>query len=248
MEFKKGKGITMLTAYDSMTASIIDKAGIDIILVGDSLGNVFQGKDSTKFVSMEDMIYHTSAVKNGVSNAHILADLPYQSYENKSQALFNAKMLVENGANSVKLEGYQKGIIKFLIENDITVCGHVGLLPQTAENFKVQGKDDNSRNLIIEQAKLIEEEGASMIVVECVPSSLGKELTEILSIPVIGIGAGSDCDGQVLVINDMLGLNTKNAKFVREYANLNEVITEATKQYISDIKNKNFPNESESYK
>ncbi len=248
MDLKKGNGISMLTAYDSMTASIIDEAGIDIILVGDSLGNVFQGKDSTKFVSMEDMIYHTRSVKNGVSNAHILVDLPYQSYENKSQALFNSKMLVENGADSVKLEGYQKGLIRYLVDNDISVCGHVGLLPQTAIEFKVQGKDLETRSTILEQAKLIEEEGASMIVVECVPASLGKEITENLSIPVIGIGAGSNCDGQVLVINDMLGINTKCAKFVRQYADLNKIIKEATKNYIEDVKSGKFPNINESYK
>lgn len=252
-EFRKyretGKRLTMLTAYDAGMAALLEKAGIDIILVGDSLGNVFQGASSTRVVTMEQMEYHIRAVRTGAPKTFIIGDMPHLSYETPEKALINARRLTAAGCDAVKLEGYDKGIVKAVTDAGIPVCAHIGLLPQTAETFKVRGKEDNEKIRFKADAEALREEGAFMVVIECTSSALAKEITETLSVPTIGIGAGNACDGQVLVINDLLGMKEeKGARFVRRYAELHTVITDAVKTYIRDVRDGNYPSEAESYR
>ncbi len=241
--------VSMLTAYDYSMAKMVDAAGIDSILIGDSLGMVFQGQESTLPVTVEEMIYHTKAVVRGVKRALVITDMPFLSYHiSKEEAVRNAGRLVkEGGAGAVKIEGGANvaETIKAIVDAQIPVMGHIGLTPQSVNafgGFKVQGKDAESAKKILEDAKLLEKAGVFAITLECVPDKLAQLITESIKIPTIGIGAGNSCDGQILVINDMLGMfNDFVPKFVKQYATLNVDITTAIQNYISDVKNSNFP-------
>ncbi|MBI3032930.1 3-methyl-2-oxobutanoate hydroxymethyltransferase [Candidatus Woesearchaeota archaeon] len=244
---KKSK-ITMLTAYDFLTAKIEDEAGIDIILVGDSLGMVVQGHTNTRQVTIEDMIYHTKTVARAVKTALIVGDMPYLTYETPDSALFNARKLISAGADVVKIEGNKPGIVKALKNNGIEVMGHIGLTPQTITSFKLQGKDAESKQRLLQEAQLLEDAGCFSIVLECIPVGLAQQITSQLTIPTIGIGAGAYCDGQVLVIHDLLGLfEAFKPKFVKQYARLAPMIREAISSYRSDVVSGKFPDQEHSY-
>jgi len=239
--------ITMLTAYDYFTAKTLDEAGIDIMLVGDSLGMVILGYENTLSVTMNDMVRHTGAVARGAKNALIVGDMPANSYNDNETALSNAKAFLESGADNVKIENKPE-IAKFLVENKINVMGHIGLTPQTITDFKVQGKTEEAANKLINLAKELDKAGCYSMVLECVSMQLAKKITESISIPTIGIGAGPYCDGQVLVVNDMLGLYDKfSPKFVKRYANLGEGMKSAFQNYIKDVKEGNFPKDEHSF-
>ncbi|PID82190.1 MAG: 3-methyl-2-oxobutanoate hydroxymethyltransferase [Clostridiales bacterium] len=257
--FKKAKQeqqkLTMLTAYDYTMAQLIDKAGVDIILVGDSLGMVVQGNDNTLSVTVEDMIYHTKAVKRGVKRAFVLTDMPFMSYHiSVEKAVENAGRIVkESGADAVKIEGGKNVVdkIEAIIKAQIPVFGHLGLTPQSVNKFggfSVQGKQLEDARQIIEDAKLLQKAGVSAIVLEGIPKLLAKEITEQLTIPTIGIGAGKYCDGQVLVINDMLGMYSDFVpKFVKQYAHFDNDIHRAIKEYIDEVKKEIFPSDEYCY-
>ena len=250
---QEGTKISSLTAYDSSFAKLMTEQGVDFILVGDSLGNVVQGRDSTVPVTTDDMVYHTQCVRRGASDAFVIADMPFMTYSTPEQTYEVAARLMQAGANMVKLEGGQWLVetIEGLKTRGIPVCAHLGLLPQSVNvlgGYKVQGKEQQQADDTLNQALALEKAGAQLLVLECVPASLGKRITEQLSIPTIGIGAGAECDGQVLVVHDMLGLNKEfKPRFLRRYADLDSNITEAVQQYISDIKSGEFPNEDEEY-
>lgn len=250
-DLKKLKGIrkvAMLTAYDVQTARIMDKVGIDVILVGDSLGMVVLGYSDTKSVTMDIMINHTAAVARGASNAHIIGDMPINSYNFVEDALINAHRFIEAGAHSVKIEGYHPKVIESLIAEGIPVIGHIGLLPQTAKNMKVKGKIKSEAEQIRKDAKALDKLGVYAMVLECIPLNLAKDITESVNALTIGIGAGINCDGQVLVINDMLGMETGyTPKHAKVYTNLNEIITKAVFQYIEDVKTGKFPTDKYSF-
>jgi len=230
--------ITCLTAYDSSFSQLFDECGVDIILVGDSLGNVIQGGENTLGVTMEDMIYHTQSVAKGIKGALLIADMPYQSYDNAKQTLANAQRLIDAGAQMVKFEGGQehKDSFKILQANNIPVCGHLGLQPQSViemGGYKVQGKDEASAKRIIDDALALEAWGVQTLVLECIPAALAKQVSQALSIPTIGIGAGTDCDGQVLVSYDMLGINTGHLpRFVKNFLQGNDNIQAAVNTFI----------------
>ena len=240
---KKGIKITALTAYDFITAKLIDEAGIDIILVGDSLSNVFQGNETTLPVTMDEMIYHTKAVAKAVDRAMVVVDLPFMSYQlSVDEGFRNAgRIMKETSAGGVKLEGGER----------VAETGHIGLTPQSIHQFgsyRERGRNKEEAEEILNDSKIMEEAGAFAIVLEKIPASLAKKISESLTIPAIGIGAGVHCDGQILVTPDMLGLNLEfHPRFVRHYAKLAEKINSAVKKYIEDVKNKHFPDESESY-
>ena len=252
---RKGEKIAMLTAYDYPTALIVDEAGVDIILVGDSLGMVILGYDSTLPVTMDEMIHHTKAVSRAVKHAMVVGDMPFMSYQVSAEdALYNAaRFLQEAGAQGVKMEGGREvaEITRRITSAGIPVMAHLGLTPQSVHKFggyKVQGKEDASAKRIIEDAKLLEEAGAFSLVLECVPATLAKAVTESLTIPTIGIGAGVDCDGQVLVLHDMLGMFEKFIpKFVKTYAKLNVQMKESIQQYIDEVKRSIFPEKKHSF-
>ncbi|HZK86530.1 MAG TPA: 3-methyl-2-oxobutanoate hydroxymethyltransferase [Syntrophomonas sp.] len=241
--------ITMLTAYDYSTAAMVDAAGIDMILVGDSLGMVVLGYENTLAVTMEDMIHHTKAVVRASSNSMVVADMPFLSYHISTQeAVRNAGRLIqEAGAQAVKLEGgiERSDTVKAIVDAQIPVVGHIGLTPQSVNQlggFKVQGKDLEGAQKLIEAARAIEAAGAFSIVLECVPTLLAQKITEQLSIPTIGIGAGPYCDGQVLVVNDMLGMYKGHIpKFVKKFANLEPLIMEALQSYKHEVEEGVFP-------
>lgn len=241
--------ISMLTAYDYSMAKIVDAAGIDSVLVGDSLGMVFQGNESTLPVTLDEMIYHTKAVVRGVKNALVVADMPFLSYHvSKEEAVRNAgRMIKEGGAEAVKMEGGTlfSETIKAVVDAQIPVMGHIGLTPQSVNafgGFKVQGKDEQSAKRIWEDAKLLEEAGVFAITLECIPDKLAQLITKSLRIPTIGIGAGKSCDGQVLVINDMLGMFSDFVpRFVKQYAKLNTEITAAVQDYMAEVREGDFP-------
>ncbi|MEA4995336.1 MAG: 3-methyl-2-oxobutanoate hydroxymethyltransferase [Petrimonas sp.] len=241
--------ISMLTAYDYSMAKIVDAAGIDSVLVGDSLGMVFQGNESTLPVTLDEIIYHTKAVVRGVKNALVVADMPFLSYHvSKEEAVRNAgRMIKEGGAEAVKMEGGSlfSETIKAVVDAQIPVMGHIGLTPQSVNafgGFKVQGKDEQSAKRIWEDAKLLEEAGVFAITLECIPDKLAQLITKSLRIPTIGIGAGKSCDGQVLVINDMLGMFSDFVpRFVKQYAKLNTEITAAVQHYIAEVREGDFP-------
>ena len=253
---QNGDKITMLTSYDYSTAKIIDEAGVNTILVGDSLGTVILGYEDTLPVTMEDMIHHTRAVSRGAKNALVVADMPFMSYQTSvCDAVKNAGRLIkEGGAQAVKLEGGAavKEQIKAIVNASIPVVGHIGLTPQSINafgGFKVQGKSEESAKKIIEDAKIIEEAGAFMLVMECVPERLAKIITESVNIPTIGIGAGKYCDGQVLVYQDMLGMFTDFVpKFVKKYADVGEIMKNAFSEYIKEVKSGAFPAEEHTFK
>ena len=250
-QFKSKKGkekITMLTAYDFQTAGILKDTELDALLIGDSLGMVFQGLPGTKGVRIDDMCYHTKAVVKGCPDRFIISDLPFGSYDTARDAVINSRKLLDSGAHAVKLEGNPGGIVNALAAEGIQVMGHLGLLPQTAESYKVQGKKQEEADRIFKEAIELEKAGVFGIVLECIPEQLAGKITLGISIPTIGIGAGKYCDGQILVINDMLGMgNHKYAKFVKQYAGLYDVIRQAVNQYISDVKSSSYPEDSHTY-
>ncbi|NLO22399.1 MAG: 3-methyl-2-oxobutanoate hydroxymethyltransferase [Syntrophomonadaceae bacterium] len=241
--------ISMLTAYDFSLASMVDAAGLDIILVGDSLGNVVLGYENTLAVTMDDMVHHTKAVVRGSKNAMVVSDLPFLSYHiSIEESVRNAGRLIqEGGAQAVKLEGGVERVdhVKAILDAQIPVMGHIGLTPQSVNQFggfKVQGKDLESARKIIEDAKALDAVGVFSIVLEGVPTKLAQKITEEVSVPTIGIGAGQYCDGQVLVINDMLGMFTGHIpKFVKKFANLQPLIIEALQQYKEEVEAGTFP-------
>jgi len=246
---RKGEKITMLTAYDYSTAIVLDEAGIDIALVGDSLGNVILGYENTLAVTMDDMVHHTKAVVRGVKITMVVTDMPFLSYHiSIPESVRNAGRLIqEGGAQAVKLEGGQErvDVIKAILDAEIPVMGHIGLTPQSVHQFggfKVQGRDLETAKRLIEDAKALERAGVFSIVLEGVPAALAKRITEEVTVPTIGIGAGPDCDGQVLVVNDMLGLFQGHvAKFVKKFANLHPLMVEAVKSYSDEVKAGTFP-------
>jgi len=252
---KNGIKISALTAYDFITAKQLDQAGIDVLLVGDSLSNVFQGNETTLPVTMDEMIYHTRAVAKGVSRAMIVVDMPFMSYQlNIDEAFKNAgRIMKETSAGAVKLEGGKRvaETVKKITEYGIPVMGHVGLMPQSIHHYggySERGKTIEEADEIMNDAKAMEDAGACAVVLEKIPADLARKITETLKIPTIGIGAGVHCDGQILVTPDMLGLNTDfHPRFVRYYAKLEEQINTAVKAYINDVKNSTFPSEKESY-
>jgi len=253
---EKGRKITMLTAYDYPTAQMVDKAGIDTILVGDSLGMVVLGYTSTVPVTMEEMIHHTKAVTRGTTYAFVIGDMPFMSYQTGiEKAIENAgRFIKEGGCDAVKLEGGTEvtPVVKAIVTAGIPVCAHIGLTPQTAtqlSGFKVQGKDaEGARNLII-AAKDLEKAGAFMVVMECIPEILTSRITRELGIPTIGIGAGKDCDGQVLVYHDLVGLFERfTPRFVKQYIKLGPMIIDALKEYKKEVEDGVFPGEEHTFK
>jgi len=243
----EGEKITMLTAYDSTMSALLNRSGVETILIGDSLGNVIQGHSSTTPVTVEQVAYHTECVARANTHAFIIADLPFASYGEPAQALDSAAELMRAGADMVKLEGgdWQVDIIQYLVERSVPVCAHLGLLPQSVHilgGYKVQGKSKDAASLMLEQAIACEQAGAQMIVLEAIPSSLGKLITESLSIPTIGIGAGANCSGQVLVLQDMLGISPgKPPKFVKNFMDGHASIEAAVKAYVREVKSGKFP-------
>ncbi|WP_054695063.1 3-methyl-2-oxobutanoate hydroxymethyltransferase [Syntrophomonas palmitatica] len=247
--------ITMLTSYDYSLAAMVDSAGIDMILVGDSLGNVILGYENTLAVTMDDMIHHTRAVSRAAKNAMVVGDMPFLSYHvSIPEAVRNAgRFIQEGGAQAVKLEGGQERVdtIKAILDAQIPVVGHIGLTPQSVHQFggfKVQGKDLETARKLIKDAKALEEAGVFSIVLEAVPTDLAKRITEELTVPTIGIGAGHYCDGQVLVINDMLGMFGGHIpKFVKKYADLQPIIMEALQAYRREVEEGSFPGPEHGY-
>ena len=251
----RGEKISMLTAYDYTMGGIVDSAGIDVILVGDSASNVMAGHDTTVPMTMDHMIYHTSCVVRAVNRALVIADLPFMTYQvTAKEALINAgRMMKEAGAHAVKLEGGKSitKTVRKIVDAGIPVMGHLGLTPQSIYKFgtyKVRAKEQEEADQLLKDALELEKAGVFSIVLEKIPSGLAKKVTESLSVPTIGIGAGPHCDGQVLVLHDMLGLNKDfSPRFLRRYADLHESMTGAVEHYISDVKEGSFPNESEQY-
>ena len=248
--------ITMLTAYDYSTAKLIDEAGINSILVGDSLGMVMLGYEDTLSVTMDDMVHHTRAVTKGAKNALVVADMPFMSYQTSVyDAVVNAGRLIkEGGAQAVKLEGGKEVCpqIKAIVDAGIPVCAHLGLTPQSINafgGFKVQGKSEEAAKKLLEDARAVQAAGAFAVVLEAVPKKLATLITKELSIPTIGIGAGNGCDGQVLVYQDMLGMFSDfTPKFVKRYASVGEVMKEAFREYIKEVQSGAFPSEENEYK
>ena len=252
---QQAEKITMLTSYDFTMAQLVDKAGVDVILVGDSASNVFAGHETTLPITLDQMIYHASSVVRGVSRALIVVDIPFGSYQSDSkEALRSAiRIMKESGAHGVKIEGGEeiKDSLKRILGAGIPVMGHLGLTPQSIYQFgsyNVRAKEDAEAEKLISDALLLEKLGCFAIVLEKVPAALAKKVANQLQIPIIGIGAGNGVDGQVLVVNDMLGMSTEfSPRFLRRYLNLDEQINGALEKYVSDVKSKDFPNENEQY-
>jgi len=252
---ESGEKISMITAYDYSFAGIMDHAGIDVILVGDSASNVMAGHETTVPITLDQMIYHAQSVVRAVNRCLVVVDMPFGTYQSNSEiAIASAiRIMKESGAHSVKMEGGEEiaESIRKIVQAGIPVMGHLGLTPQSIYKFgtyQLRAKEESEANKLRQDAILLQEAGCFAIVLEKIPASLAKEVSKSLSIPTIGIGAGPDCDGQVLVMHDMLGINTEfKPRFLRTYLNLHEQITGAVKQYISDVKSGDFPNENESY-
>jgi 3-methyl-2-oxobutanoate hydroxymethyltransferase len=252
---ERGERLVCLTAYDYTMARIVDEAGIDIILVGDSIGNTMMGYGNTVPVTLEEIVMHTRAVRRGVQRALLVADMPYGSFHTGADdAVRNALRLIKEGAaEAVKLEGGTKraALVKRLVDEEIPVMGHIGLTPQSVNKlggYRVQGKTAETARALLEDAQALEEAGAFAIVLEVVPREIAKLITGSVKIPTIGIGAGSDCDIQVLVIHDLLGLSFgKLARFVRPYASLRETMTESISRWAEDVRAGSYPSEAESY-
>ena len=251
---RRGEPISMLTAYDFTFARIFDGADIDLLLVGDSLGNVIQGADTTLPVTMDEVIYHTRLVVRGTNRALVIGDMPFGSFQvSPEDAVRNAIRLVkEGGAGAVKLEGGVKmaETIERIVNAEIPVMGHVGLTPQAVHRmggYRVQGRGEAGRLQVLDDARAVQEAGAFAVVLEGIPADLAKEVTAELMIPTIGIGAGSDCDGQVLVMHDMLGLNDWSPSFAKQYANLGALASTAARAYIDEVTNRKFPDKEHSY-
>jgi 3-methyl-2-oxobutanoate hydroxymethyltransferase len=247
---KKNKAkIVCLTAYSKNIAQIIDNH-CDIILIGDSLGSVLYNYKSTRSVTLNMMIEHSKSARMGIKKSLMVVDMPHNTYRSSSEALRNAKTIIsKTKCDALKLEGGKKiyHIIKTLIKNKIPVMGHLGVLPQSAKNFKAKGKKITERNNLIKDAKILEELGVFSIVLECVESSLAKEITKTIKIPTIGIGASVYCDGQVLVTDDLIGLNLIKVRFVKKFTNITKQINTAIIKYKNEVKNKKFPNRINSY-
>lgn len=251
----KAEKITCLTAYDYPTAHLLDEAGVDVILVGDSLGMVVLGYESTLPVTIEEMLHHTRAVRRGTHRALVVADMPFGSYHtDTAESLRNAVRFVkEAGAEAVKIEGGERRLelIARLTEAEIPVMGHVGLTPQSVNalgGYRVQGKTPDAAEQLLRDGRAVEASGAFAVVLEAVPRELAAQITRELHIPTIGIGAGPDCDGQILVVHDLLGLTfNQTPKFARQYANVGEIISKAVHEYCDDVRNGGFPSDAESY-
>lgn len=252
---QRGERISMLTAYDFSMAAILDGAGIDVLLVGDSASNVMAGHETTLPITLDHMIYHAQSVVRAVKRAFVVVDMPFGSYQgNSSEALRSAiRIMKESGAHGIKLEGGAeiKDSITRILTAGIPVMGHLGLTPQSIYKFgtySVRAKEEAEAQKLLEDAKLLEEIGCFALVLEKIPSTLAKQVAEQLSIPVIGIGAGPDVDGQVLVVHDMLGINKEfKPRFLRRYAELHEIMSEAVRHYVQDVKNRDFPSPQEAY-
>ena len=252
---KQGKRISCLTAYDALIARILDDAGIDLILVGDSLGNIVQGHETTIPVTLDDIIYHTKAVVKGVQRALVVADMPFMSYQvSPEEAFRNAgRLMKEAGASAVKVEGGHRvcEAVRRMTEAGIPVMAHLGLTPQSINQFgsyRARGQNTEEAEEMLRDAKELEEAGAFAVVLEKIPMQLAQKITESLTIPTIGIGAGPHCDGQILVYSDMLGLTVDfSPRFVRRYDSLHKRVDDSVSRYIQDIQSGNFPDESESY-
>jgi len=250
-----GEKISMITAYDFSFAQIFDAAGIDIILVGDSASNVMAGHETTLPITLDQMIYHACSVVRGINRCLVVVDMPFGSYQGNSKEALNSaiRIMKETGGHSVKLEGGEEIVesVKRIVSTGIPVMGHLGLTPQSIYKFgtyTVRAKEEAEAEKLKKDALLLQEAGCFAIVLEKIPASLAKEVSESLHIPTIGIGAGGNCDGQVLVMHDMLGINTEfKPRFLRQYLNMNEQITTAVQQYIKDVKSSDFPNEKEQY-
>ena len=252
---EQGEKISMITSYDYSMASIVDGAGIDIILVGDSAANVMAGHKTTLPITLDQMIYHASCVVRGVERAFVVCDMPFGTYQgDPTTALHSAvRIMKESGSDGVKLEGGEEILdsVKKILTAGIPVMGHLGLTPQSVHQlggYSVQAKEEAAAEKLIADAKLLEEVGCFAVVLEKIPAALAKRVSEALTIPTIGIGAGAGTDGQVLVVHDMLGINKGfSPKFLRRYANLHDIMTEAVEHYIADVKSCDFPNENEQY-
>jgi 3-methyl-2-oxobutanoate hydroxymethyltransferase len=242
-----GEQIAMLTAYDATFARVLDEAGVDCILVGDSLGMVLQGEPSTVPVSLEEMAYHVRCVARGNKTAWVIGDLPFGSYqESKEQALRSSTALMQAGAHMVKLEGggWTTETVRFLVERGIPVCGHLGLTPQSVHalgGWRVQGRDEEAARVLKEDARALADAGAAMIVLELMPSAVAAAITKDLPIPIIGIGAGPDCSGQVLVLHDALGLAARPARFVRNFMQGSDGIAQGVREFVEAVKARTFP-------
>jgi len=247
---KKNKSkIVSLTAYSKNISSILDNF-CDIVLVGDSLGSVLYNYKSTREVTLETMIEHSKSVRMGIKKSLMVVDMPHNTYRNPKEALQNAKkIIIKTKCDAVKLEGGKKiyNIVKALTKNNIPVMGHLGLLPQSDKTFKFKGKKISERKKILNDAKLLEDAGVFSIVLECVETSLAKKITNEINIPTIGIGASNNCDGQILVLDDLIGLNPIDVRFVKKYANIRKEITKAVSSYSRDVRKKKFPLKKHSY-
>ncbi len=252
---QNGERFSCLTAYDATFANALDRAGVEVILIGDSLGMVIQGQESTVAVDMDDMVYHTQCVQRGVSRALIMADMPFMSYPNPDEALYNAARLMrEGGVHMVKLEGGAPVVdtVRALAQNGVPVCAHLGLLPQSVHKlggYKVQGNEDSQAREILSDGEALVKAGADILLLECVPSKLARQLTQRVEVPVIGIGAGADCDAQVLVLYDMLGLGTGTSpRFVKDFlAASGGSIPAALESYVAAVKSGDFPAKEHSF-
>lgn len=250
-----GEKISMITAYDFSFAKIFDASGIDIILVGDSASNVMAGHETTLPITLDQMIYHAQSVVRGIERCLVVVDMPFGSYQGNSKEALNSaiRIMKETGGHSVKLEGGEEVVesVKRIVSTGIPVMGHLGLTPQSIYKFgtyNVRAKEEAEAEKLKNDALVLQEAGCFAIVLEKIPATLAKAVSESLHIPTIGIGAGGNCDGQVLVMHDMLGINTEfKPRFLRQYLNMNEQITVAVQQYIRDVKSSNFPNEKEQY-
>ncbi|GAB2684609.1 3-methyl-2-oxobutanoate hydroxymethyltransferase [Mucilaginibacter koreensis] len=251
----RGEKISMLTAYDYSMAAIVDAAGVDVILVGDSASNVMAGHETTLPITLDQMIYHASSVVRAASRALVVVDLPFGSYQGNSKEALNSaiRIMKESGAHAVKIEGGLEiaESVSRILTAGIPVCGHLGLTPQSIYKFgtySVRAKQEAEAQKLKEDALKLQELGCFAVVLEKIPAKLAAEVSATLQIPTIGIGAGSHCDGQVLVVHDMLGINKEfKPRFLRQYANLNDIMHEAIQHYVSDVKSKDFPNEKEQY-
>lgn len=249
---RQGEKIAMLTCYDATFASTMDRAGVDIILIGDSMGMVVQGGDTTVGVSVGDIAYHTACVASGVERTFVLADMPFGSYHDEITAMENAIELLSAGGAMVKLEGAGPmiPIVDYLTSRGVAVCAHLGLTPQSVNQlggFKVQAREEEDARQLMKDAQAMQEAGAQMLVLECVPARLGKAVSEGVEMPVIGIGAGGSCDGQVLVMHDMLGLGRRVPKFVANFMEGSGSIAAAFEKYVSDVRSGKFPAQEHEY-
>ena len=251
---RDGQKLVMLTAYDAGFARTLDESGVDIVLVGDSLGMVVQGHDSTLPVTIDDVVYHTACVARGLSSALLVTDLPFQADATTGRALDASMRCLQAGAGMVKLEGagFKLDVIRFLVEREIPVCAHLGLTPQSVlrlGGYKVQGRDGRAAAKLLEDARAVTEAGASLLVLECVPTQVAADITDAISIPTIGIGAGPRCDGQVLVLHDLLGLNSghRRPRFVRDFLADGGSVAGAVRAFAEAVRDGSFPDADHSY-